>query len=247
MFSTSKIHTSQFTTGTNFYARWCHLVEERKIKWHTHPRTRETLIFVLWFLFIVQTEKEMGGGGDSLCPCYLNVYLVSLFLTKGSAEARGLGTHPSQLLTWARTNASWSVKYRLLCDLWPVDSHFLLPPLSTLHSTDLWPSVTPITISVKTRSTIYIFFKSLPLLFFMHLVFLAHLVHRHTHTSPFVCSSMVTSMVICRTRAHMLSYRPWGEVSQWPQRLMQRSVWGYYIARATEAGVIPRSNYIPGQ
>lgn len=53
-------------------------------------------------------------------------------------------------------------------------------------------------------------------------------------------------MVICRTCAHMLSYRPWGEVGQWPRRLMQRSVWGYYIATATEAGVIPRSKLHPG-
>lgn len=65
----------------------------------------------------------------------------------------------------------------------------------------------------------------------------------HTHTTPFVCSSMVISMVICRIHAHMLSYRAWGEVGQWPRRLMQRSVWGYYIARATEAGVILRSNW----
>lgn len=153
---TSKIHTSQFKIDWN--QLFCSVMppggRKKNQMAHASPYAGNPYFCTAVFIYCSNRERDGGGEGDSLCPCYPNVYLVSLFLTKGSAKARGLGTHPSQLLTWARTNASWSVKYRLLCDLWPVDSHFLLPPLSTLHSTDFWPSVTPITISVKTRSTI---------------------------------------------------------------------------------------------
>lgn len=83
----------------------------------------------------------------SLCPGCLNVHLVTLFMRKGSLEARGLWTHPSWVYTYTHTKASWSVKCRLLCDLWPVD--FLRPPLSSpLTSCLCCSSVTLITVFI---------------------------------------------------------------------------------------------------